>query len=754
MRKILVLILLCTAPAAFAYDDIAALCKAVRSAQPGDTLVLKNGIYKDAALVLSGKGTAAKPIVVRAETPGGVRLTGGSYLRIGGTGIEVRGFYFTGGHAPKGAVWEFRNGDEAAFHCRITQCAIDNYNPPARDTENSWVLLYGQYNRFDHNSISGKTNMGVTLAVILDEKNSPNGHRIDNNYFGRRPNLGSNGGETIRVGTSQTSLLSSKTSIEENFFEHCDGEVEIVSIKSCDNYILNNTFYESSGVLALRHGHRNLVEGNIFIGNRKPNTGGLRVINEGHIIRNNSFYGLTGNRFFAALAIMNAVPNSLPNRYHQVRDVQITGNKWIDCDHIEIGVGKDNERTLPPANVLISGNLFYNKASNTVFTALDRIDSIRFINNTVVTKNGSFTHAGFREIKSPKPGMPKIRGRDHYGASWYEVKNELPRTPSGRVLPVQAGQNTLHAAMAASQPGDVIRLSAGTYLLDQPLVIDKYILIKGESNAKPLIRYNGTRSRAPMIQVVDGGMPVVEGLLFDGEPFEGRAMAAAAIAPAPVMQGGYSAWVRDCSFANFSESSFSPFRAQKNTFADTLVFENCFFRDMSGDAIYLSAEKEDAGRYSADHVEVRNCAFYNVLGYAVDLYRGGSDESTSGPSIIVDHCVLENVNNKERGSGIRLNGVQKVVVTNTIFSNSGRGGAALRFDEASWDQIRVSHCSLYNSGRIESFWGKVVKGPVYRVKPAYRNAAQYDFSLHAASPLKGKGSDGTSIGLSHSITTK
>ena len=70
---------------------------------------------------------------------------------------------------------------------------------------------------------------------------------------------------------------------------------------------------------------------------------------------------------------------------------------------------------------------------------------------------------------------------------------------------------------------------------------------------------------------------------------------------------------------------------------------------MSGDAISLAAEKDDAGKYSAEYVEVKNCAFYKVLGYAVDLYRGGSDESTTGPTIVVDHCVLEDVNNKERG---------------------------------------------------------------------------------------------------------
>ena len=314
--------------------------KAVQNAKPGDTITVANGIYKDVEIIFTAKGDAAKPIVIKAQTPGSVVISGQSSLRLAGVGVEVNGFYFTNGYAPKGAVIEYRSGSEVANHCRITNSAIDNFNPPGRESENSWVLLYGRNNRFDHNNIQGKLNNGVTLAVILDEeRNIENHHSIDHNYFGNRPNLGSNGGETIRVGTSQSSLLSSRTKIENNYFEHCDGEVEIISIKSCDNLIRNNTFYESAGVLALRHGHRNRVDGNVFMGNNKPNTGGIRVINEGHTITNNYFYQLAGDRFFAALAIMNAVPNSLPNRYHQVKDVVIENNAWVDCANIQFCVG-------------------------------------------------------------------------------------------------------------------------------------------------------------------------------------------------------------------------------------------------------------------------------------------------------------------------------------------------------------------------------------------------------------------------------
>jgi poly(beta-D-mannuronate) lyase len=249
-----------------------------------------------------------------------------------------------------------------------------------------------------------------------------------------------------------------------------------------------------------------------------------------------------------------------------------------------------------------------------------------------------------------------------------------------------------------------------------------------------------------MITIMDDGILEVNAIAFDGDAFDGKASANAAIAPTAVMKGHYSAFISNCQFYNFTESSMSPFRAQKTTYADTLEFTNCLFRDMSGDAIYLAAEKDYAGKYSAEYVSVKNCAFYKVLGYAVDLYRGGSDESTTGPKIVVDHCVLEDVNNKERGAGMRLFGVQNVNVTNTLFSNTGRGGAAIRFDETHWDKIVVTNCNLYNSGKVSSFWGKVVTGPMFTAKPEYQSLSNYQFNLKSAL-LGTKATDGKNIGL-------
>lgn len=729
--------------------NLADAMKALPNARPGDTITVSNGTYKDVEINFVAFSDSSKPIVVKAQTPGGVVISGQSVLRLAGVGVEVNGFYFTNGYAPKGAAIEYRSGAEVANHCRITACAIDNYNPPNRETENSWILLYGRANRFDHNNVQGKLNAGVTFAVILDEeRNLNNHHSIDHNYFGERVPLGSNGGETIRVGTSASSKLSSRTVIEDNIFSYCDGEVEIISIKSCDNIIRHNYFFESAGVLALRHGDRNLVEQNIFVSNNKPNTGGIRIINEGHVVRDNFFWGLKGDRFFAALAVMNAVPNSLPNRYNQVRDVLIEKNTWVNCDNILFCVGKDNERTLAPQNVTVADNFFNNKQQDKVFTAYDNLRGFTFKNNIVQTKSSKFRFPGFVENSNAFARIKEYKGK--VGAAWYTVPTRQTQKLSGRKLSVSPSQNALAKAIQLAQAGDVIELSAeGEYLLDNGIEVAKYLRIQAAKGlkSKPVIRYNGTKSKVSIFTIADGGVLELDGLAFNDEAFDGKAAAVSAVSPAAVMRGHYSAGINNCEFYNFQEGSFSPFKAQKGTYADTLIFTNCLFRDMSGDAISLAAEKADDGKYSAEYTEVKNCAFYKVLGYAVDLYRGGSDESTTGPSIVVDHCVLEDVNNKERGSGMRLFGVQNAVVKNSSFSNTGRGGASLRFDETHWDKIAVTNCNVYNSGRIASFWGKVVTGPVLNIKPAYQSIEAHNFLLVGASPLANKATDGGAIGL-------
>ncbi|MCL4162924.1 UNVERIFIED_CONTAM: hypothetical protein GTU68_027575, partial [Idotea baltica] len=296
--------------------------------QPGDRIVLANGTWKDVELRLVGEGTKEQPIELTAEDAGKVIISGTSNLRFSGEHILISDLVFKDGQTPTGEVIAFSTSNEAlANNSRVTNIVIDNFSTTERTMSDLWVSIYGKNNVFDHNSLVNKRNRGVTLAVRLNtEASRENNHLIEYNYFGPRQILGSNGGETLRIGTSHFSREYSNTTVQYNYFDRTNGEHEIISNKSSGNSLINNVFFETQGTLTMRHGHFTTVEGNYFLGNRKPNTGGIRIINESQSVSNNYMYGLTGQRLRGALVIMNGVPNSPPNRYDPVIDSAMNNN--------------------------------------------------------------------------------------------------------------------------------------------------------------------------------------------------------------------------------------------------------------------------------------------------------------------------------------------------------------------------------------------------------------------------------------------
>ena len=688
-----------------------------------------------------GKGTEKSPISIKALNPGKVKIEGGSTLRIAGEWISVDGLYFTDGYAPKGSVIEFRNGQELANHCRLTNCVIDKFNPSRRDQAYSYILLYGRHNRVDHCSLTGKLNLGVTLIVILNDKRClENYHLIDHNYFGERPVYGSNGAETMRVGTSQQAYSSSNTIIENNLFERCSGEVEVISIKSSDNIIRNNTLLECEGVVALRHGDRNTVNNNLFIGNGRRNTGGIRVVNAGHRIYDNLLVGLAGTRFFSALGVMDAVPNSLPNRYCQVVDVEMFRNTFVDCTNIEFGTGKDMERTLAPEKVSFTDNIIINKKLAQPYIAVDDVSGILFKGNKVqLSKN--YSAPGFITEKVKVPQLPDNTViRKDKGASWFTNQVARSTTNAHKECNVSPGTN-LSEIVHSLEPGSIIILSKGTYPIQRSILIDKPLTIRAaDPGNKPLIRFNGDKPDN-MVTIADGGELKIENIAFDGVLEPGKALAKAGISTAFDMIQPYTLTVDGCEFQNFGEGGFFAIKGTKATFAKSVTIRNCFFRDLSGDAINY-AEKDDIGRYNADDMLIENCSFYRLLGLPINIYRGGSDESTAGPYVTIRHCTFVDCCNKERGSVMRLIGPQVLTVENCNFDNSGRGGATIRLDEATWEKVRIANCNLWNSGRMVTTTAQAIQGKMYNIRPAYTNAEAYDYV-----PVRGSELEKLSIGL-------
>jgi poly(beta-D-mannuronate) lyase len=322
--------------------DIARLAPALA---PGDVLIMTDGQWNDQTINFTAKGSADQPITLRAQTPGKVTLVGDSRLNIDGEHLIVSGIFLNDCKAS--------NGDGIAIkgrNCRLTDSAV------VGGQYKFFVHFYGFDGRMDHCYLAGKTTEAPTLQIEVDPK-QPNHDRIDHNHFGPRPPLGKNGGETMRVGYSHQSMYNSGTLVEENLFDRCDGEIEIISSKSCENVYRANTFLDCAGMLTLRHGNRCRVEENIFLAHHKKGSGGIRVIGEDHVLVNNYIDGVDKGGFW----ITSGIVDSPLVGYFQAKRAVIGHNTVVDSKgpylELDAGIGT-SKRTLRPEKITITNNFF------------------------------------------------------------------------------------------------------------------------------------------------------------------------------------------------------------------------------------------------------------------------------------------------------------------------------------------------------------------------------------------------------------
>ena len=736
---------------------------AVANANPGDTITLANGVWKDVELVFEGRGTKDKPITIIAQEKGKVTLEGNSNLQIAGEYLVVEGLVFKNGYTPTNSVISFRkNREEMANNCRLTQCVIDNYNNPERQVQDYWITIYGKNNRIDHNHIVGKKNLGVTMIVGLDtEASRANNHKIDHNYFGPRPTYGNNGGETLRIGTSHHALENSNTLVESNYFDKCNGEHEIISNKSCQNTFKYNTFYECTGTLTMRHGNETMVDGNVFIGNGKPSTGGVRVINETQTVINNYHIGLTGYRFRGAFVMMNGVPNSPPNRYMPVIESKVNNNVFVNCDHIQLCAGSDAERSQAPETSEISNNIFYHESREKLFTVYDDISGITFNNNIIgenidtgisngfvksnlkLTKNAQgYIIPTSNEIENKFTINPEVATKENTGIAWYSKKDKQVALNSGSLVKVEPGINTLYEATKASKPGDILELASGeTYLITKAAKVKHPLTFKSSGKEKPIVMFE----RMMAFEILNGGSLSLENITFDGTKSPDYAGNSVISTSKNSMIDNYKLFINNCEFKDMVVNhSFDVLRVSKGTFADTISIQNSTFKNISGHITALDKETDDIGAYNVEYFIMKNNTVKDLQGVALRLYRGGKDESTFGPFLEIDHNVFDHVGYGKKNkykTAISLYGVQVNDINNNIFSKTKGVNMHLVVGEPI---VNVLNNNFYNSDKIT-----VTGDQKYNFKNNWTLNPEFEdnsYVLSAASPLKEKGTDNKDLG--------
>lgn len=394
----------------------------------GTEIVWRKGSWADQIVTLKSAGTAENPVVLRAEEPGEVIFTGTSRLVVKGAGAVVRGLWWQNPVAVKGkAVITLDRNSEG---CAVEQCAITgDKTAQAAGIDAKWVSLYGTNHRVENCTFRDKRNMGTLLVVWMEEGVVPR-HKILRNRFERPVTLyddegkAANGQESIRIGTSDTSMLPAECTVEGNYFYRCHGEqAEIVSNKSCANIYRGNLFEESKGSLTLRHGNGCLVTGNYFLGNGMDGTGGVRVIGEDHVVENNYMENLRGTGYKTAICLVRGQKDPALSGYWQVKRAVVRRNVVVDCRYaFQVNYGSSTQ-VMPVVGTIIENNVVSLSSAGDYAVncgASDPAPEIEWRDNTIY--GGRQSGAELPTV-TEKPELPRVAGavenlRRGAGVNW------------------------------------------------------------------------------------------------------------------------------------------------------------------------------------------------------------------------------------------------------------------------------------------------------------------------------------------------
>ena len=312
-----------------------AMRAAINEALPGDCILLADGTHpSDRPISIARAGTARAPITISAEKIGGATISGaaGFSLAAGAAHVTIRGFRFT--HA--GALHMSLGTSRCALVRNVFQMAAPG----------SYLFVQGLDHEIGYNSFQNKLHDGSMVRLDGPSRDHGGTQRayFHHNHFLKLNATSANGSECVAT-------WGGFTRFEHNLFEECNGDPEIISMKSSDGVLRHNTFRNSSrGQFTLRYANRTLVDGNFFLGTR----GGMRVYGRDNTIINNYFQGTGGT----AIAVGDG---TAANTYLPIERMLIAHNTLVE----ESIAARSGE--IPPRTLTIASNIIL-KSSGTAIS--------------------------------------------------------------------------------------------------------------------------------------------------------------------------------------------------------------------------------------------------------------------------------------------------------------------------------------------------------------------------------------------------
>jgi poly(beta-D-mannuronate) lyase len=526
--------------------------------------------------------------------------------------------------------------------------------------------------------------------------------------------------------------FNSYTQITDNFFERCDGEAEVVSIKSCRNLIRNNLFKECQGSVVLRHGHFNTVENNVFLGNNKDGTGGVRVINRGQWVVNNVFYQCRGEGFRSPLSIMNGVPNSPAIRYVGVSNALIANNSFYDCAPFSLCEGSDAERSETPSKVQFINNIFYNTKDSLLYYKFDDISGISFTNNLVkttikqelvdgfvksnlttqkistialpISKNtegGGILNDSFRTASkerlfyglSAKAGYSDVNRfleveKNAYsacGALWFKAKmvNKTQKTITVNCKSVDEMSQAMDKNKEAKL---LIYLTGKSYNFNTPLNITTDITLT--TAQKTPINFISNNANAPFfIQLKAGKSLLLNHLKIELTSGEAKSFISTDTSGSC---NHSNLAIYNCTINN---SNGNLLFAAKTSVLDSIIINNCSFNNGKGVLFNFNEEKDKAGYYNVEKFKITSTSISSFKGQILPIMRSGKDESTMGPFLTFSNNVIINCATENDDPLFNIHGIQRTIFEKNIFGASNANKTLIRYE----DTVRAAHLFRNNT---------------------------------------------------------
>jgi poly(beta-D-mannuronate) lyase len=387
---------------------------AVSNAAPGTRIVVAAGVYSASnAIHVTCAGTASQPIVIAAESPGAVEITGAKGLELvpPAAYVTIEGFKFT-----HGSGLETTNGGgemiaAGANHCRYTR----NIFQLSQQTRGYYLMISGDDTEIDHNAFQNKLTVGQMIIIHgPGDRQMAQRTWIHHNFFNNFPNTRQNNCSAIQIGVSGRSLSSAHSLVEHNLFLECRGENENICNKSCDNVYRFNTFGHGCSELSLRHGDRNLVYANYFLGSE-----GLRIFGKNDKIYSNYFENCR-----RAIHIGNGdgvVPQSKLTAHDRPDGIEIVFNTVVNSSD-SVMMLERHRNGLGATNIVFVNNLIVGT-------------------NQLVAIDGLITHSVWRGNLL----WGNTNGLGAFASGFKIVDPELKRGPDG-LFHLQAGSPAIGAA--------------------------------------------------------------------------------------------------------------------------------------------------------------------------------------------------------------------------------------------------------------------------------------------------------------------